>query len=335
MDITTSLANIKRSLDALHQRSDNTSKARFATALVMKAGADLARSAGNIDLAQKLEQRAAVLPAQTTVPDWAGDLARSDGGQLVLMSMARSAFAQVLARSNQISLLGPTQTRVSVLDPPAAAQLVDEGMEIPHMDGSLTRLPVSPKKLAAIVGFTSEMAKRSNIAQVARMLLTSSFGRGIDALALTDAAPFGILQGVTPTAAGATPLEDAGALIAAIDEPSSGATFIMHPAKLPAFVASTGQLFPYPVLSATYAGDRLILVDPVGLAGGIGEAELAVSKQALLHEDDAPLPISAGAVTASPVRSYFQTDSMALRGIVEVAWTTRPNSVAFIASVGW
>lgn len=335
MDTTTAFANIKRSLDALHQRSDNTSKAKFATALIMRAGADLARTAGNVALAQRLEQRAAVLPAQTTVPDWAGDLARSDGGQLILMAMARSAFAQVLARSNQISLLGPTQQRVSVLDTPAAAELVDEGQPIPHMDGSLTRLPVSPKKLAAIVGFTSEMAKRSNIAVVARVLLTSSFGRGIDAISLTDQPPFGVLQGITPTAAGATPLEDAGALIAAIDDPSTGATFIMHPSKLPAFLASTGQLFPYPTSSSIYAGDRLILVDPLGLAGGIGEAELAVSRQALAHEDDVPLPISAGAVTASPVRSYYQTDSMALRGIVDVAWTTRPNSVAFVSAVGW
>lgn len=56
-------------------------------------------------------------------------------------------------------------------------------------------------------------------------------------------------------------------------------------------------------------------------------------------EDSAPAQIAVAGtpnVVAAPVRSMFQTDSLALRMILDMNWTMRrAGMVAFVTSVGW
>ena len=56
-------------------------------------------------------------------------------------------------------------------------------------------------------------------------------------------------------------------------------------------------------------------------------------------EDTAPAQISAAGTPnaiAAPVRSMFQTDSIALRMIMDLNWTMRrAGMVAFVAGVTW
>jgi len=65
----------------------------------------------------------------------------------------------------------------------------------------------------------------------------------------------------------------------------------------------------------------------------------AVSNEATLHEDDAPGPISTVGtpnVVAAPIRSLFQTDSMAIRLSLYVTWVMRRTGmVASVSPVIW
>lgn len=329
MDVIQSLRDIKESLNALHKKG--APSPRYGEKLLLEACRDLATKAGNFHLATKFKQRAAVSPAMTGTPTWASELVNSPAGQLVLMASARSAFAQIMARSHQIGILGSTQQSVAVIAPPAAARFVDEGAEIPVTQGSISGLPVSPRKLAGIVGFTGEQAKRSNIIRIAKALLTESLAKGLDAAAFSDQPPFGLMQGVTPTAAGTTALEDVSALLADMDEPSPDVVFVTSVAKLPAFLEAVGPLFPYVALPSSTVGDELIAVDPSGLAGAISGGEIDTTTEATLHFDDQPGPV----IASSPTRSLWQTDTLAARIAADMAWKPRPGAVAFVDAISW
>ena len=56
-----------------------------------------------------------------------------------------------------------------------------------------------------------------------------------------------------------------------------------------------------------------------------------------LHMNDAPEElVSAGGVLAAPIRSAFQTDSIALRFILPATWSRRSNkAVAWVQGAGW
>jgi hypothetical protein len=65
-----------------------------------------------------------------------------------------------------------------------------------------------------------------------------------------------------------------------------------------------------------------------------------ISDQATLHLDDTtPLDIGtpgSPAVVAAPVKSMFQTNSIALRLLLDVNWTIRrTGTIAWVASVTW
>jgi hypothetical protein len=65
-----------------------------------------------------------------------------------------------------------------------------------------------------------------------------------------------------------------------------------------------------------------------------------ISDQATLHlEDTSPTDITTTGtppVAAFPVKSMFQTDSLALRLILPINWTIRrPGTVAWVAGVTW
>jgi hypothetical protein len=69
------------------------------------------------------------------------------------------------------------------------------------------------------------------------------------------------------------------------------------------------------------------------------EPRFTISDSATLHmEDTAPVNIGSGSppVVASPAVSMFQTDSLALRLIVDISWCLRaPNSVAWVSETTW
>ena len=103
-----------------------------------------------------------------------------------------------------------------------------------------------------------------------------------------------------------------------------------------------GTLLGYPVAqSATVPQGTVALVDAADFFTATGdEPRFDVSDQATLHmEDTTPLAISAAGtpnVVAAPVRSMFQTDSIALRMILDMNWAMRrAGMVAVVTGVTW
>ncbi|HEY2245181.1 MAG TPA: phage major capsid protein, partial [Xanthobacteraceae bacterium] len=93
--------------------------------------------------------------------------------------------------------------------------------------------------------------------------------------------------------------------------------------------------------SSTVPAGQVILVDAADFVsvGGDGP-RLEISDQATLHmEDTAPADIVTGPVgtpvPATPVKSMWQTDSLALRMIMPMNFIMRRPVVAWIASVAW
>jgi hypothetical protein len=341
-DIISEIAGLKSLLVGVERAQRKSEPKPLAMGMTLKIGSDLAYAAGNHMLGQSLATKAAALPAMTTDVAWAGDLTTSTSGQLLLLASSQSAFASILRRSNQVDVLGPSRRQVTVLDTPEPAQIVEEGEPIPVVSGSLSGLPINPKKLAAILNFSEEMGKRSNIASVARQLLTESLAMGMDDAAFSFSGPLSLFAGVTPTTGSTSVLEDVQLLLEALQNPSPGTTFVMSTARLPMFLEAVGSSFPYPVVAsakASAANDMLAAIDPAGLAGTAGNGVIDVSKHGALHEDSEPLPLVNGVtgaeVTASPIRSFYQTNSISLRAMLDVAWKSRTGSVAYIASVGW
>ncbi|HMF86496.1 MAG TPA: hypothetical protein VK575_00345, partial [Gemmatimonadaceae bacterium] len=98
----------------------------------------------------------------------------------------------------------------------------------------------------------------------------------------------------------------------------------------------------YPVIqSSTVTAGMVILVDAADFVSVEGDApRFDLSDQATLHmEDTTPLAIGTAATpntVAAPARSLFQTDSIALRMIMDVNWTLRRSGVvAWTSSVTW
>ena len=78
-------------------------------------------------------------------------------------------------------------------------------------------------------------------------------------------------------------------------------------------------------VSTSATANRLIAVDAEDFASAAGDMpEFDVSEQATLHMSDAPAEIVAANGTVSdPIRSMFQTNSLALRMVLPLTWKMR------------
>ena len=102
------------------------------------------------------------------------------------------------------------------------------------------------------------------------------------------------------------------------------------------------MLAGFPVVtSVTCPADTLLLLDAADFIIVAGDTpNFIVSDQVVLHmEDTSPLAITtpgAPATFASPVRSLFQTDSIAVRMILDLNWTMRrTTSVQWTDTTTW
>jgi hypothetical protein len=102
-----------------------------------------------------------------------------------------------------------------------------------------------------------------------------------------------------------------------------------------------GTLNNIPIIdSATVPSKTVILVDAADFVVMPGEAmRFEISDQATLHmEDTTPLDLVSGSpgTVASPQRSLFQTDSLALRMIFPINWSfRRTGMVAWTQNITW
>ena len=318
--------------------------------------------------------RSATAPATTTTTGWAAELVQTATLDFIDTLVAKSVYPVLrdlggrftFGRNGVVSIPARSAT------PSVAGSFVGQGAPIPVRQAGFTATSLTPKKMAVITTFTREIAEKStpDIEQVLRTAIQEDTGVAIDTVLLdanaaTQIRPAGLrngVTGVTATAGGgfAALVADLKALVAALITSSGGnirqPVWVMNPVQALSisltqnaagdfpFAADLrgGTLLGYPVAqSATVPVGTVALVDAADFFTATGdEPRFEVSDQAVLHmEDTTPQQISAAGtpnVVAAPIRSMFQTDSLALRMIMDLNWAMRrAGMVAFVQSVTW
>lgn len=304
--------------------------------------------------------RAASTQATTTDPAWAGPVAQLSISEAIEDIVAMTVVGR-LARAGALQVVLGRLAAVRVpgrsVNPLDAGQWVQEGHPIPARSQQILAGPtLLPQKLACLVTMTREMSEASNIDAVVRRLLIEAAGIALDAAlfstsAATAAQPAGLLHGLTaltPTSGGtgfdAVGL-DLGSLVADIATRAGGARafFVAAPAQAVAvrFYAG-GQFYVTPgddllpiAGSAGLPEGTVVAIEPESLAFSIADPEFAVSSVAAIHQEDTtPANIVSG-TAATPVKSMFQIDALALRMNLWACWGMRAPHVSYMTGVAW
>ena len=319
--------------------------------------------------------RSASAPALTTVTGWAAELVQQTYTDLMPLLMPKAVLTRLAGRGLTLSfgrygkINIPTRSRT----PTIAGSFVGEGMPIPVRMGAFTSQALTPKKMAVITTWTREMDDHSlpAIEGLLREAIQQDTTVAVDSVLLdsnaaTTIRPAGLLNGVAaigPTAGGgvAAIVGDIKLLVGALTTNLYGnlrnLVLLMNPAELLSASLATAPntgIFPFKadiaagnlngipfIDSSTVPAKTVILIDAADFVVAGGEApRMDMSDQATLHmEDTTPLELvgtgSPGTV-ASPQRSLFQTDSLALRMVMPLNWLQRrAGTLAWTQNVTW
>jgi HK97 family phage prohead protease len=343
-------------------------KVPMESALKMAYGEDVATKA-----VMDVLTRSATVPADSVTPAWAGALVETAIGDFFDLLLPTSIYPRLSAiggrfgfgRAGSVSL--PTRSAT----PTVAGSFVGEGAAIPVRQAGFSSTTITPKKMAVITTMTREITEHSTpqIEQVLRQAIQEDTSIALDSVLLdanagTTVRPAGIRNG-SSTAAGtagggmAALVADVKAMLGVLTAATNGnvrnPVWLMNPAQTISISLTqdgTGQ-FPfaggiangtfmgYPaIISSTVPIGTVVLVDAADFMSAVGDVpRFDVSDQAVLHmEDTAPAQIaSAGAVpTGGSIRSMFQTDSLALRMIMDVSWAMRRTGTVVVrTAVTW
>lgn len=268
-----------------------------------------------------------------------------------LSDLPQSAAARLMAEAVTVRMGRAAEMKVPLdaTDPDAGAGWVAEADPIPVAQGVTDTLDLSPRKLGVILTVSRTIARQPGAEALLRHMLARRAARAFDAALFSTAAGdatrvAGLLHGVTPIAGlsggdAVAMKADLRALGGALgDAGGSGRVLLaMHPTSASA-VALELPTLAWPVLpTAALPVGRIVAVDPAGLAFGTGgELDILTTPAALIHMSSTPAEIvtDAGA-TADPVRELFQTDGLATRLLMDLAFAARPGAVAYVEGATW
>jgi hypothetical protein len=294
--------------------------------------------------------KAASTLALPTTSGWAGELAPISSALLSAL-VPVSAGASLLQRGLQIDFGRDAQVRLPMIAP-GTCGFVAAGAPIPVQKFAAIGPTISPHKMACIVELTTEMISSSSAESLVRAALVESVGKGLDtvlfdATAGDDIRPPGLrngIAGLTPAAPGVAAKgqaleDDVVALGSAVATVASGpVTYVAAVPQAIALAVRTLGTFTDKVLpSVALPAGMVICVADAALAASIsGEPQIDASRQVELHRETSPLPIVSGGVTATPIGSTYQVDSVALRLRWNVSWQLRNSgAVAWMTGVNW
>ncbi|MGY3344847.1 MULTISPECIES: phage major capsid protein [unclassified Bradyrhizobium] len=263
----------------------------------------------------------------------------------------KSAIGQLLPLMLNASLQGLYGVSLpTVTADPDAVGWITEGSPAPVKQFTFNAgVTLSTKKMAAITVASRELFEYSSGEAVLRDLMARNFSLGFEKKffstdAATSAAPAGLLNNINATAATSggddfamiTDLGNIGASVAAI---SSDLFYVAGPAA-GIKITLRQPWFRYPLaISTALADDQVVCLSPscVAIAGGLDPPRVDVSDQGVLHmEDTTPLPLSTAATVSFPVRSLYQTDTMAIRLRADVDFALRSSTaLAWVDNISW
>jgi HK97 family phage major capsid protein len=299
-------------------------------------------------------------PAMSDVPGYAQELTQTAYGQFMDLLREESLLARCVPLSQQhrfgqgvSSIYIPKRTGSPTQ---AAGAFRAEGSPIPVKGLTFTSQTLTPKNLGVILTATAEMLRRSSLdlASYFQKAMVSDTGTSLDALFVSDTAgsviaPAGIRNGVaggdtrpaSGTGTNADIVTDLKACLTAMSQQFMGSNsstrWVMSPKNWytvsMSLTATGARQFPetangvlvgIPVIVTTNMADtEVLLVDFNEISMGIGAPTFLASEVATLHEETAPEPISTVATpneVAAPIRSLYQTNSWALRLLMDADW---------------
>jgi HK97 family phage major capsid protein len=310
-------------------------------------------------------EKAAVAPADTTTSAWAGALVQTAIGDFFDLLLPQSVYPGLSAKGGRFGFgrNGTISLPTRDATPTVAGSFVAEGGAIPVRRAGFSAITLTPKKMAVITTMTREITERSTpqIEQLLRQAIQEDTAVSIDSVLLDATAasatrPAGLRNGITSaagTAGGdlAAVVADLKGMLGTIVTNTNGnirnLVFLMNPAQALglSLIQNAGGDFPFAqeinqgrfqgygvIQSTTVPAGVVIAIDAADFFSATGDdPRFDVSDQATLHmEDTTPLAIgTAGApnTVAAPVRSLFQTDSIALRMILPINWAMRRTGV--------
>lgn len=317
--------------------------------------------------ATSLVTKADATIATTTTSGWASQLINSAMQELIgLLSPdsvypgLRDAGIGVTFNNNQGSVTIPSISTDAAL----AGGFVLEGDPIPVGRFTTASITMTPHKFGIITTMSKEAARYTTPAlegvlrnSILRRTAITLDGLLLDATAGSTTRPAGLLNGVSATATGygggdwQAVLADLNTLFAVFDAANAGRrlVLIMNPAQARKLAMMPGPegtfgwasqfMSQFRILTSTSAtSGRLIAVDAEDFCTATGDMpEFDVSEQATLHMSDAPGEIVTAAGTVNdPIRSMFQTNSIALRMVMNLTWKMRRSGmVAWIDGTSW
>jgi hypothetical protein len=319
--------------------------------------------------------KAATAPAMTTVTGWAAELVATLRASYMDLLYAKAVYPRLAARGLSLTfgMNGKIVIPSRATTPSIAGSFVGEGAPIPVRQAGFTSQTLTPKKMAVITSWTREMDEHSvpAIEGLLRDAIQSDTALSLDAVLLDNGAatavrPAGILNGVAalPATAGggfAAAVGDvkqiAGALLTATHGNVRSPVWLMNPQQVMSLgLISAPGTGTFPFQDQINAGNfqgwgiidsgsvplgRVIAMDAADFVAVGGDApRFELSDSATLHfEDTAPADIISGAAPgtpATPTKSLWQTDSIALRLILPVNWVIRrAGVVAWVDGVTW
>ena len=307
-------------------------------------------------------QRAAVTPATTTDPAWAGALAaqRQLGSELIELVTPETVLGQLEGlRRVPFNVKIPRETQAI-----AQAKWVGQGQSKPVGKGAFDFVTVPYTKVALICLFSEELARFSDPSAEAliRSGLVRSIGQFLDEQFLstnapvTNVSPGGILNGLPSgqifASSGPSWESVLFDIVSAVNKLDSGLvaarrpTWIMSRANKTAVgflpnafgvsafpsVSAAGRLADIPiVVSSNMPNDRVLLVDAdMLLYASDPSIALDVSREASVQADSEPATPPSGMI------SLWQQDLIGIRA-EQFAWwgRARDQAIVEITGVGW
>lgn len=308
-------------------------------------------------------------PATTTQADWAGLLVQTAIGDFIDSLMPSSVYPALSLRGGRFTFgrNGTVTLPARLATPNLAGAFVAEGAAIPVRQGAFTSVSLTPRKMAVISTFTRQIMEHSTpaIEQQIRTMMQDDTAVALDTVLLDNVAgstlrPPGLRNGVSATGATAgggfnALVGDIKNLVGVLASANSlrSPVWIMNPVDVLSLTltqnaggdfpfqieANGGRLQGYPIIqSTTMPAKMVLLLDAADFFSATGdEPQFSVSDQATLHmEDTAPQAIGVSGSATNPIRSLWQTDSIAVRMMLDISWAMRRTGVvAWTQTITW
>lgn len=265
-----------------------------------------------------------------------------------------SASGNAISRALNVGIEGTYGLQVPSATAASDTIFIAEGAPATVKQYDFASVTVLPKKTVFIATASREIIEHTNGEAVIRDLIARNYSLSLDTVmfgsgASSSTTPAGLLYGLSTV--GATAGGGLSALVGDLGKLASACAPLGGAANDLIFVGGNAAamklaaylpLFKRPVfISSAVADDSLIALSPSCLvvAGGTDAPLLDVSQQAVLHmEDTNPSALSAVGTPntiAAPIRSLYQTDTVAIRLRASIDWSLRGGGCAFVSGITW